>query len=155
MSPRGDRLALVADQPAPLRAECRQHHARAEAVGYPPTALRWSGDSRELFFEWRQPGEDEPATWAVRAAGGEPRRLTDEERRSAPGPDCAWDEAQRRRCSPTSRDIVLVDTVARTRRQVTRTTAAESDPRFTRGETQSRSCATTTSSWCRSTGRAT
>ena len=22
-------------------------------VGYPPTDLRWSGDSKELYFEWR------------------------------------------------------------------------------------------------------
>ena len=31
-------------------------------VGYPPTGLRWSGDSSELYFEWRQPGEDEAST---------------------------------------------------------------------------------------------
>ena len=35
-------------------------------VGYPPSALRWSGDSERLYFEWRPRGEDEPATWEVR-----------------------------------------------------------------------------------------
>ena len=63
-------------------------------VGYPPTALRWSGDSERLYFEWRPRGEDEAATWevargclsAAAAPGGktcEPRRLTDDERRLA------------------------------------------------------------------------
>src|SRR5438067_6489215 len=33
-------------------------------VGYPPTGLRWSGDSSRLYFEWRRPGADEPSTWA-------------------------------------------------------------------------------------------
>jgi len=34
-------------------------------VGDPPSDLRRSGDSRELYFEWRMPNEDEPATWVV------------------------------------------------------------------------------------------
>ncbi len=34
-------------------------------VGYPPTGLRWSGDSSRLYFEWRKPGEDEASTWVV------------------------------------------------------------------------------------------
>ena len=37
-------------------------------VGYPPSALRWSGDSERLYFEWRPRGEDEPATWEVARA---------------------------------------------------------------------------------------
>ena len=40
-----------------------------ELVGYPPSSMRWSGDSRELFFEWRQPGEDQAATWVVSREG--------------------------------------------------------------------------------------
>ncbi len=39
-------------------------------VGYPPTGLRWSGDSARLYFEWRRPGEDEPATYVVGRDGG-------------------------------------------------------------------------------------
>ena len=51
-----------------------------DLVGYPPENLRWSGDSQRLYFEWRKPGEDMAATWVVVATGGEPRRLSDEER---------------------------------------------------------------------------
>ena len=53
-------------------------------VGYPQTGLRWSGDSSRLYFEWRRPADDEAATWVVGREGGEPRKLTDEERSSAP-----------------------------------------------------------------------
>jgi dipeptidyl aminopeptidase/acylaminoacyl peptidase len=104
-------------------------------VGYPPSDLRWSGDSKELYFEWRMPDEDEAATWVVSRDGGAPRRLTDEQRRSAPPPDGRWDRARRRVLGVQEGDIVLIDTVSRTRRALTRTTAAESSPRWARGET--------------------
>ena len=38
-----------------------------ELVGNPPNNLRWSGDSKELYFEWLMPKEDLPATWVVAA----------------------------------------------------------------------------------------
>ena len=65
-------------------------------VGYPPTGLRWSGDSSRLYFEWRTAGDDEASTWVVARDGGAPRKLTDEERRSAPPVNGRWDQAHRR-----------------------------------------------------------
>ena len=84
-------------------------------VGYPPCDLRWSGDSRELYFEWRMPGEDEAATWVVGRDGGTPRRLrtTSAARRRWP---MAGGTPTRRRILGVDRgDIVVIDTVARTR----------------------------------------
>src|SRR2546429_470878 len=98
-------------------------------VGYPPTGLRWSGDSARLYFEWRRPGEDEASTWVVARDGGEPRRLTDGERRSAPPVAGMWDAAHRRALFANEGDIVLVDSVTGTRRQITRMTGGESHPR--------------------------
>ena len=104
-------------------------------VGYPPSDLRWSGDSKELYFEWRMPGEDEAATWVVGREGGQPRRLSDEERRAAPLANGAWDAARRRILGTDRGDIVVIDTVARKRRDITRTTGNESSPRWARGGT--------------------
>src|SRR6185295_6465929 len=101
-------------------------------VGYPPSGLRWSGDSRALYFEWRRPGEDEPSTWTVSRDGGEPRKLTDEERKQVPAADAVWDDVHRRALAVDDGDVVMVDSVARTRRQVTRTTEKESSPRWAR-----------------------
>ena len=103
-------------------------------VGYPPTGLRWSGDSSRLYFEWRQAGDDEPSTWVVARDGGQPRKLTDEERRSAPPVNGRWDKAHRRVLFVDRGDIVLLDTVAGTRRQITRTTGNEANPRWARRE---------------------
>ena len=103
-------------------------------VGYPPTGLRWSGDSSRLYFEWRRPGDDETSTWVVGREGGSPRQLSDEERRSAPPENGTWDAAHRRVLFVDHGDIVLLDSVAGTRREITRTTGAESHPRWARHE---------------------
>jgi dipeptidyl aminopeptidase/acylaminoacyl peptidase len=109
--------------------------AGPKLVGYPPTGLRWSGDSQRLYFEWRRPDEDETATWVVGRNGGEPRRLSDDERKLAPPVNGAWDKAKRRVLAVQEGDIVLLDTVAQTRRVLTKTAAAESNPRWTHNET--------------------
>ncbi|HPW20132.1 MAG TPA: prolyl oligopeptidase family serine peptidase [Vicinamibacterales bacterium] len=105
-----------------------------DLVGYPPSGLRWSGDSRDLFFEWRKPGEAEASTYVLSQHDAVPRRLTEEERKLAPpAAGGAWDEARRRVVFAERGDIVVIDTVARTRQQITRTTAVESSPRWARG----------------------
>ena len=106
-----------------------------ELVGNPPGNLRWSGDSQSLYFEWLMPKEDLAATWVVGRAGRAPRRLSETERRLAPLANGQWD-AKRRRILGTDRgDIVIIDTVANKRIDVTRTTGNESNPRWARGET--------------------
>jgi dipeptidyl aminopeptidase/acylaminoacyl peptidase len=104
-------------------------------VGYPPTDLRWSGDSRELYFEWRMPNEDEAATWVVGRDGGQPRRLSDAERLAAPLANGTWDPARRRILGAERGDVIVIDTVSRSRREITRTTGGESNPRWARGAT--------------------
>ena len=107
-----------------------------DLVGYPPSGLRWSGDSRTLFFEWRKPGEDEASTYAVARDGGDPRKLTDEERKNAPPAGGGRpDKARRRVLFVDGGDIVLVDTQTGSRRQITRTTDTESNPRWARDDT--------------------
>ena len=106
-----------------------------ELVGNPPNNLRWSGDSKELYFEWLMPKEDQAATWVVSRDGGTPRRLSEADRRNAPLPTGQWDAARRRILGVDRGDIVVIDTVGRKRIDVTRTTGAESSPRWAKGET--------------------
>src|SRR5262249_47680158 len=125
--------AQLANGPFPLTVDSIMRGPKL--VGYAPSGLRWSGDSARLYFEWRRPGDDEPSTWVVGRDGGEPKRLTDAERRSAPPPAGRWDGAPRRVDLVDRGDIVLVDSVAGTRRQITRTSGGESNPRWAKGET--------------------
>ncbi len=105
-----------------------------ELVGNPPASLRWSGDSKELYFEWLIPKDDTASTWVVSRAGGAPRRLTEAERRLAPLPNGLWDSKRQRMLGIDRGDVVIIDTVNRTRLDVTRTTGNESSPRWARGE---------------------
>jgi dipeptidyl aminopeptidase/acylaminoacyl peptidase len=106
-----------------------------ELVGYPPEGLRWSGDSQRLYFEWRLPGEDVAATWVVGREGGAPRKLSDEERLTAPLPAGQWDSFRRRVLGVDEGDVVIIDAIANRRIEITRSTATESAPRWARNET--------------------
>ncbi len=138
-------LALSAQQPVPPAPPAQAAGRMALTidsimrgpglVGYPPSGLRWSGDSHDLYFEWRKPGEKEGATYVLSQNTTAPRRLTDAERKLAPPVTGAWDEARRRVVVAEAGDIVVIDTVARTRHQVTRTTTPEAGPRWARSDT--------------------
>ena len=106
-----------------------------DLVGWPPTALRWSADSRNLYFDWRKPGEDDASTYVVPRSGGEPRKLTDEEEKGVPAASGRWDEQRRRVVFIDAGDVVAIDGQTGRRQQITRTTGAESNPRWARGDT--------------------
>ena len=103
-------------------------------VGYPPDGLRWSADSQKLYFEWRRPGEDEASTYVVGRDGGTPAKLSDEQKKDAPpAAGGRWDKAHRRVVFADRGDIVMIDADGK-RRQITRTTGPETNPRWARGD---------------------
>ena len=106
-----------------------------DLVGYPPSGLRWSGDSTKLYFNWRKPGEEESSTYVVDRAGGEPRKLSEEETKNAPPASGRWDNARRRILFSDGGDIVIYDVSTGTRRQVTKTSSSEGNPRWARNDT--------------------
>src|SRR5436190_13356685 len=105
-----------------------------DLVGYAPDNLRWSADSQKLYFDWREPGEEETSTYVVGRAGGAPVRLTDAEKKNAPPATGRWDKARRRLLFADRGDIVILD-AGGTRRWITKTTAGEGSPRWARNDT--------------------
>jgi hypothetical protein len=99
-----------------------------DLAGYPPTGLRWSADSQKLYFEWRTPKEKEPSTYVVSREGGDPRKLSADEIKNFPPANGRRDETHRRVIVVDGGDVVMVDGIAGTRRQITRTSGAESNP---------------------------
>ena len=136
-APTGQKASAGQDRTASARFELTVDSIMRgpDLVGYPPTALRWSADSEKLFFEWRKPGEKEASTYVVGRDSGEPRKLPDVEAKAAPPPNGRWDKAHRRILFVDGGDIVLVDSGKGSRRQITRTTGAESNPRWARHDT--------------------
>ncbi|MBP6702484.1 MAG: hypothetical protein KA385_03200, partial [Vicinamibacteria bacterium] len=126
---------IGAARPAPFDLSVASIMRGPKLVGYAPDSIRWAGDSKEFWFEWRQSGDAETSTWVANAATGVTRKLTDAERKAVPAPGADWDKARRRAVFAQGGDVVLVDTVARTRRVITRTSGAEARPRFVKNET--------------------
>ncbi len=104
-----------------------------DLVGYPPEGLRWSADSAKLYFEWRKPGQDEASTYVVGREGGAPVELTEDQKKAAPPVNGRWDKAHKRVVFIDRGDVVLLD--GRGRRQITKTTGGESNPRWVRHDT--------------------
>ena len=105
-----------------------------DLVGYPPSALRWSGDSQTLYFDWRKPGEDESSTYVVDRKGGEPRKLSEAEAKQGPPPNGRWDKARKRLLYSDGGDIGIYDAATGRRRQLTKTSGSESNPRWARND---------------------
>jgi Tol biopolymer transport system component/dienelactone hydrolase len=107
-----------------------------DLVGWPPTGLRWSADSQNLYFDWRKPGESKSSAYVVGREGGTPRKLSDDEAKNVPPPTGGrWDKARRRVVFVDDGDVVVVEASTGTRRQITRTTGNESNPRWARNDT--------------------
>ena len=106
-----------------------------DLVGYPPSGLRWSGDSTKLYFDWRKPGEEESSTYVVDRTGGEPRKLSEDDAENAPPARGEWDRARRRILFSDRGDIVIYDAASGKRRQITKTSGSEGNPRWARNDT--------------------
>ena len=126
---------IAAAPPAPFDLSVASIMRGPKLVGYAPDSIRWSGDSKEFWFEWRKPGDVENSTWVTTAATGASRRLTDTERKLAPPANAEWDKAHRRAVFSQGGDVILLDTVAKTRRVITRMSGNESRARFAKDET--------------------
>jgi dipeptidyl aminopeptidase/acylaminoacyl peptidase len=135
------RAQLVADRvPESVRGERFQLSIRnimraQENVGESPVQLRWTDDSKSLYFRWRPGGLEwntPRSLYRVSASGGEPEKLTDEEADAiAPliaGGDLSED--RRWRVSSVRGDLYLVDRRSMEVRRLTHTQDGEGQPIF-------------------------
>lgn len=103
--------------------------------GYEPRAVRWSGSSGTIYFQWKQAAEkalEDFDTWSVRRDGSGLRRLTEDEARLAPPAIASQTRDFRLGVYARDGDLFLYDYSKDTQRRLTRTGDVESDPAFTR-----------------------
>src|SRR5687768_5392009 len=103
-------------------------------AGYTPRALRWSRDSKLVYFDWKQhtdPVEENYETYVVGRDGKGLRKLTDEEAKHAPPTRGDWTRDRRMAVYIDGGDVFLYDGAANKRRALTDTTESESSARFT------------------------
>jgi dipeptidyl aminopeptidase/acylaminoacyl peptidase len=102
-------------------------------VGYEPAQARWSGDSKQVFFQWKQFSQKEDApldTYVVARDGSGLRKLSEDEAKLAP--PAFGDQSKDKRSVVYVRDgdLFVYDNPTGKIRQITKTTEFESNPRF-------------------------
>ena len=104
-----------------------------ELVGWPPSDVRWSQDSQRVYFRWKQANEPrlkEPDWYVVSRDGSGLRKLSEDEAKLVP-PAGELSKDKKLTVFADEGDIYLYDHTRNERRQVTKTTDAESNPHFT------------------------
>src|SRR5579872_2332475 len=92
--------------------------------GYEPTGVRWSGDSRRIYFQWKHASDaiDHPMdTYVVNRDGSDLKKLSDEEARLAPPVNGEETRDHRREVYAADGDLFLYDFSTGARRQLTKT----------------------------------
>ena len=105
-------------------------------VGNSPSALRWSRDSSKLYFNWQKATDERSNTYVVNRDGTGLRQLTAEEVRGIQAPLTGrFDRARKRILAAEGGDVVMYDVTTGARRLLTRTSTAETNPRWARNDT--------------------
>jgi dipeptidyl aminopeptidase/acylaminoacyl peptidase len=103
-------------------------------VGYSPTGVYWSQDSQRVYFRWKQADEPrlkEASLYVVSRDGTGLRRLTDAEAKQAPPAGGELSKDKTMTVFTDEGDIFIYQHANGTRRQITRTVDAETNPHFT------------------------
>ena len=109
----------------------------SELYGYEPASVRWSGDSQRIYFQWKQasdPREKPLDTYVVNRDGSGLRKLSEDEAKLAPPAFGIRTRDRKKMVYAFDGDLFLYDFSTDTRRQLTKTADAESNPQFTRDE---------------------
>jgi dipeptidyl aminopeptidase/acylaminoacyl peptidase len=103
-------------------------------VGYPPTGVYWSQDSQRVYFRWKQADEPrlkEMSLYVVNRDGSGLRRLNEDEAKQAPPANGELSKDRTMTVFTDEGDIYIYEHASGTRRQITRTVDAETNPHFT------------------------
>jgi dipeptidyl aminopeptidase/acylaminoacyl peptidase len=103
-------------------------------VGYEPTGVRWSPDGSRILFQWKQNTDKEIApmdTYTVNRDGNGLRKVTDEEVRQLPPALGDTTKDKRLMVYSSAGDLYTVDNTTGKITQLTKTSDAETNPRFT------------------------
>jgi dipeptidyl aminopeptidase/acylaminoacyl peptidase len=106
-----------------------------QLYGYEPADVRWSGDSKRIYFQWKQSSDPTlatPDTYVVERDGSGLRKLSEAEARLAPPANGDISKDRKRMVYTRGGDLFLYDRAQDKVRQITKTGDAEVNPRFTR-----------------------
>jgi dipeptidyl aminopeptidase/acylaminoacyl peptidase len=126
----------VPAKPAPFTLSVDSIMSGTKLVGNAPTGVRFLPDSSKIVFSWQKPDEDRASTYVVGRDGTDLKQLSAEEVRALPAtPSGRYDRARKRLLVAEGGNVVIYDVATDARRQLMKTAAIESNPRWARGDT--------------------
>jgi dipeptidyl aminopeptidase/acylaminoacyl peptidase len=99
-------------------------------MGTSPSNVFWSEDGENVYFNWRQKGDEDDSLYVVSARGGTPRRVPLEERKKLPSRFGTYNKDNSKKLYTKDGDIFLYDVRDKKEVRLTTTAISESGPRF-------------------------
>lgn len=103
-------------------------------IGVSPSNIRWSDDSKKVYFEWNPQSEYRGSTYSITTSSIIPQKVGTEEQRGFPGYSGAWNKKHTERVYVKSGNIFLEDVKTGKTVQLTNTTDRMDNPSFSADE---------------------
>ena len=135
-------LPIHAQQPKPFDFSIKNIMRGPELYGRQPTDVRWSADSKWIYFTWLEPGTDwreTPKQFRVRAIpGSKPERVSIQQVDSTGSRFARSERSHNGRYSVVefNGDLYINDLTTGTTRRLTQTVERESNPQFSSDDRQ-------------------
>ena len=104
-------------------------------MGTSPTNIRWSDDSKQVYFNWNPESADQDALYSITTGSLRPQKVSLAERRLMNPPNGVWNRRHTARLFERNGDLYWFDLNSGGTKQLTATTERESNPSFTTAET--------------------
>ncbi|MDH3710488.1 MAG: prolyl oligopeptidase family serine peptidase [Cyclobacteriaceae bacterium] len=101
-----------------------------EWVGHSPNSMRWSVDSKLVYFNWNPQNVEADSLYQTLAANGEVQKVPWETRRSLYDADPVINKVRSQAVYSKNGDIYLIDLKSGNTKQITRTLSFASNPAF-------------------------
>jgi dipeptidyl aminopeptidase/acylaminoacyl peptidase len=119
---------------APSPLTIREIMEGEDFVGYLPEDIRWSEDSKTLYFTWNPEKNLLRDLYKVNIRGMDPIKVSLEEQKELPAPGGDYSQDHRSKVYSKNGDILLLDISTGDIRQITRTIEQETNPVFAADE---------------------
>ncbi|MXV17684.1 S9 family peptidase [Hufsiella ginkgonis] len=105
-------------------------------MGTSPDNVRWTDDSKKLYFSWNPENADRAPLYAITPSVLKPVKVSDAERNAVLPAAGVFNKKLTQKLYERNGDLFIVDVIAGVSRQLSNTVEQESNPRFSFDETK-------------------
>ena len=103
-------------------------------IGYSPSNIFWSDDSKSIYFTWNPKGEKVKSLYKIGVNDAKPTLVTVEEQQEMPSSRGVFNEARTQKVYTKNGDVFLLNVASNENKQITNTLDYEFNPLFSGDE---------------------